>query len=70
MSAVTFTSRVKLTELVPSVAMNSVSSFVVSEPSWLYLHEQISKYYGNEEKNNSFIASVLTLVIQIVSSLS
>lgn len=37
MTAVTFTRRTKLTELVPSVAVNSMLSSTVSEPSWLYL---------------------------------
>lgn len=37
---ITFTCRTKLTELVPSVAVNSMLSSTVSEPSWLYLNDK------------------------------
>lgn len=39
-SLITITCKTKMTELVPSVAVNSMLSCVVSELSWLYLHDR------------------------------
>lgn len=39
-SLITITCKTKMTELVPSVAVNSRLSCVVSEPSWLYLYDR------------------------------